>query len=133
MMKSRKFAIQVDGYVDRQQLLDLILQKFKDVFTGNIVGEFEEGRSFFGMWQMTFTIDREEYNEENHRKVVAILRDIYEKGRTGVRGFRPVWEEDRHQRMVEEAKSDIERFGSISFKLGEKWVKGMQRKSEEDD
>ncbi len=132
-MKPSKFAIQVDGYVDRQQLFDLMLEKLKEVFTGEVLGEFEEGRSLFGIWQITFTIDREEHNEEHHEKVNALLRDIYENGKTGVRGFRTVWEEDRHQRMVEEAESDMKRFGSISFQLGEKSVKEMQTKSEGND
>lgn len=131
-MKPRKFAIQVDGYVERQPLFDLILEKLKDVFSGDVVGEFEEGRSFFGMWQITFTIPAVDHNEKNHGKVNALLRDIY-NGNTGIRGFRTIWEEDRHQRMVEEAESDIKRFGTISFNLGEKWVKEIQRESESDD
>lgn len=132
-MKPRTFAIQVDGYIERQPLFDLMLEKLKDVFAGEVVGEFEEGRSVFGMWQMTFTIDGVDHNEENHQKVNALLRDIYKNGNTGIRGFRTVWEEDRHQRMVEEAESDIKRFGSISFNLGEKWIKEMQREPESDE
>ena len=132
-MKSRRVGIQVDGYVDRQHLFDIVLEKMNDIFVCKVTGDFQEGRSFFGMWQMTFAIDEKEHTDENHEKVNALLRYIYEKGKTGVRGFRTVWEEDRHQRMVEEAESDIERFGSISFNLDEKWVKNMQEKSEKDD
>ena len=129
---ARKIKILVDAYgVDRKEIHALLFSAVEKACGAVIDSGYETGRSFFGMWSTWFSISSESHTNENRKYLQELLKNIYDESLLGIRGFRTIWEGDRHQKVIDEAVLSSKRFGKGSFNLGTEYFKHLQKQDDE--